>query len=229
MRRRKLYPGRRVWYKEEMAESGENEALLALQKYREYVDSRRVAVVTLWKNPPPPVMLAYGAVVLTSGVLFSALGQWSKLKGFVWGSGMMAVLDLSLAGGVVTVPTSSEAKISVTLDRVVATLGLPEGARDELITLTLELVQWELIYAVNGDLSENMRIHLSEVLQMEGSDDDRSAWIHQFLIDVGVDAFKAKKYLDASVSLTLRGLVSVFESRGYKVAEVVGGLAERDS
>ena len=204
-----------------MAGGESNDALLALQKYRAYVAGRRDAGVTMWQNPPPPVMLAYGAVVLTAGVLFSALGQWSKLKGFMWGSGLAAVLDLSVAGGVVIMTTEERGKIAGVLAEVAQKIGLGESTGEEFRNLFLELVQWELIFAVNGDLSEKMRVHLAEVLKAEGSETDRSKTILQFLADVGVDAFKAKKYVDSAVSLALTGMVKVFESRGYRVADLV--------
>jgi hypothetical protein len=194
---------------------------MALQKLREHVASRRNAVTATWKNPPPPVMLAYGAVVLTSGVLFLALGHWSKLRGFVWGSGLTAILDLTVMNESVVVPIEGRGKLSEMLGKILTKVGLLESTKDELNNLFLELVQWELIFVVNSELSEGMREELAAVLRVEGSEDDRSRAIHQFLQKVEIDALKSKKYVDVAVTSAVAGLVTVFESRGYKIAELV--------
>ena len=198
--------------------------MLALQKYREYVATRRDAVSAMWKKPPPPVMLAYGAVILTSGVLFSALGHWNKLKGFMWGSGLSSVLTLALEAGSVSVPIEGKTKIGDVLAAAGGRIGLPETTKEEFGSLFLESVQWELIYAVNGELSEAMRDQLSLVLQIEGTEDDRARAVHEFLQQVDINAFKSKLYVDVAVGRAVAGVVPVFEGRGYKLADLVTGM-----
>lgn len=197
-----------------------------MQKYREYVAGRRDAVSAMWKNPPPPVMLAYGAVVLTSGVLFLALGHWTKLKGFVWGSGLASVLDLTLEKGSVIVPTEGKTKLGDVLLSAMGRIGLPDSTRDEFNELFLESIQWELIFLVNGELSESMRDQLSLVLQVGGSEDDRSRAIHEFLQEVDNNAFKSKGYVDEAVRKAVAGMIPVFEGRGYAVSDLMRSMLE---
>jgi hypothetical protein len=203
-----------------------NEALLALQKFRERIDQKRDEVTNMWNNPPPPVMLAYGAVVLTSGVLFSALGQWSTLGGYVWGSGLSAVLKLTFGkDGLAAIPGSVR-KIKDVLEMIMIAVGLYEEAESEVENLFLQLVQWNLIEAVNLGLPEDRRDELAEILRVTGGDDERTGRVLTFLKDANIDVVKSKQLLDLAVEKSLLQTATVFESRGYQgiVSRVKGML-----
>lgn len=192
-----------------------NEALLALQALRERVDQKRDEVTGMWKKPPPLVMLAYGAVVLTSGVLFSALGQWSALRGFVWGSGLSAVLGLTYGRKSLQVLPGSDRKISDVIKAVMEAVGLGEENREELENLYLQLLQWNVIENVNLELSEDLREELADLLRVPGDDQGRSQAMKEFLAKVEIDAYKAKKLLEGAVEKSLLTVATVFGQRGY--------------
>jgi hypothetical protein len=161
-------------------------------------------------------MLAYGAVVLTSGVLFSALGQWSALGGFVWGSGLTGVLNLTYEKGALAVVPGSEKSMKKVLAVIMESVGLFNETGPEMENLFLQLVQWNLIENVNLELPEPRREELADVLRVGGGDDERSGRVLTFLKDAQIDAFRAKKLLDDAVKKSVLQSVAVFESRGYQ-------------
>ncbi len=66
----------------------------AMQQLRDVVRTKREKVVNMWQDPPPPVMLAYGATVLVSGVLMASMGNWSNLKMPRGGGGLEILMEL---------------------------------------------------------------------------------------------------------------------------------------
>src|SRR3989344_6105886 len=181
-----------------------NKVLIAVQKYREWVAAKRDEVTHIWKNPPPPMMLAYGAVVLTSGILLSALGQWSNLGGFIWGAELLSVLKLGFKDGELKLVGEGEGRSGEWIAGMCKELTLtPEGS-DEMNRLFLELLQWNMVESVNTQLDDSHRLQLAEVLKAGGSDQDRSEAIKQFLHSVRVDAFAAREHLIKSITRSIQ-------------------------
>ncbi len=116
-------------------------------------------------------------------------------------------------------------KLKEIIEIFVLGMGVTEAL--EVKELFLELVQWNLIEAVNQDLTSEDRQALADILKGGEAGGRTSQVTSVFLRDKGVDVFKAKKYLDFAVRVALRKLLEILgggldvENRG-KIEAVLG-------
>jgi hypothetical protein len=185
---------------------------LTLFRYQELVEGYRQIAVKKWDVIPPEAMLFFGAEVLASGVVLSAIARGSGLDKMRWPGDLVVILGLGIPG------KDQVVRVGHALTEISDSLGMDVNQTLQMNNIFLEALQWLVVEELSNKVGSGVQKQISVILGDWKKVDEKGRYevlklLDDLLVANGIDTFTAKDFFERALNKALEGALAVFSDK----------------